>query len=159
MQVRKALPEEYDDIFRMGFDAWGEGQSLEVYLAGCRQSPKYQRGCWYVLADDEDRICSSLIRYALAPGVCGIGSIATPPRLRNKGYASELISDALKLFESEGFKVAFLFSDIESRFYERFGFVVLPKRHQHYKDSVCMVRGMDVDAIERDASFLAPQYF
>jgi hypothetical protein len=42
MRIRKAFPAEYDDIYRMGFDAWCDGQCLEDYLDGCRSSPKYK---------------------------------------------------------------------------------------------------------------------
>jgi N-acetylglutamate synthase-like GNAT family acetyltransferase len=159
MQIRKALPEEYDEIYRMGFDVWGDGETLENYLDGCRSSPKYQQGYWYVLVDDTGTICSSLIRYSISTDTCGIGSIATPPALRKKGHASMLIVNALKLFECEGFRKTFLFSDIESKFYEKFGFSALSHQHQNYKKSVCMVRGVEVSAIERDAGFQPPKYF
>jgi N-acetylglutamate synthase-like GNAT family acetyltransferase len=159
MQVRKAFPEEYDDIYQMGFDVWGEEQPIEVYLDECRRSTKYQRGCWYVLVDGNGTIFSSLIRYSLATDACGIGSIATPPFLRNKGHASRLITYVLNLFESEGIQKTFLFSDIDSKFYEKFGFFALPRPYQHYESAVCMVRGIKTKDIEQDSRFQPPKYF
>jgi hypothetical protein len=40
---RKAHPEEFDEIYRMGFDVWGEAQALEIYLERDRgfQPPGY----------------------------------------------------------------------------------------------------------------------
>ena len=159
MQIHSARPSEYDAIYQMGFDTWGDGQPLEVYLDGCRSSPKYQQGSWYVLKNEHGVICSSLIRYRLGERTCGIGSIATPPQLRKKGFASALVAAALKQFEGEGFQRVFLFSDIDPKFYERFGFIPLPLRFQHYKDSVCMILGASEEQIERSPDFVPPKYF
>jgi len=37
--------------------------------------------------------------------------------------------------------------------------VPLPERHQRSDGSICMVRGIELDAIERDVSFRPPRYF
>jgi ribosomal protein S18 acetylase RimI-like enzyme len=157
VEVRQARPEEHDEIYRMGFDAWGDGRPLEAYLDGCRRSLKYRKGRWYVLADPRGRLRSSLIRYELADGICGIGSIATPPSFRGQGHASRLVALALEKFAAEGFPAAFLFSDIGASFYERFGFLALPKPHQRREGSLCMVRGMDIAAL--GPGFQPPDYF
>lgn len=159
MQIRKAFEREYDEIYQMGFDVWGDDQDLEIYLEGCRQSPKYKTGVWYVLVDENEVLCSSLIRYSLAENDNGIGSIATPPLKRGQGYASTLIQKALDLFESEGSKKTFLFSDIGAAFYEQFGFFQLPKQFQQYKDSLCMIRGVKITEIEQSSNFVPPKYF
>ena len=39
--VRIAFGEEHEQIFRLGYDAWGEGAPMAQYLANCRGSPKY----------------------------------------------------------------------------------------------------------------------
>ena len=38
--VRIALSEEHERIFRLGYDAWGEGAPMAQYLASCLASPK-----------------------------------------------------------------------------------------------------------------------
>jgi len=157
--IRQALPAEYDEIYKMGFDVWGQEQELEIYLEGCRQSPKYKQGTWYVLADECGFLYSSLIKYSFADGSCGIGSIATPLALRKAGHASELIKKSLDLFEKEGIKKTFLFSDIGAAFYEKFGFLQLPLQFQQYKDSICMIRGVKIAEIEQNSAFIPPQYF
>lgn len=159
MHVKKAHPTEYDEIYKMGFDVWGDEQGLEIYLEGCRQSPKYKQGTWYVLVDDRGVLYSSLIKYSFLDGSCGIGSIATPLAFRKAGHASELIKKSLDLFEKEGIKKTFLFSDIGAAFYEKFGFLQLPLKFQQYKDSICMIRGVKIAEIEQDSTFIPPKYF
>ena len=159
MRSRKARPDEFDSIYLMGLDVWNEGKDREAYLEGCRRSKKYQEGAWYVLENQEGVLVSSLIRYCLSEGVYGIGSIATPPSFRKKGYASKLIADVLKEFESEGVERVFLFSDIEPAFYQKFEFEALSSRYQHSAGSVCMVRGVSVEELERDPQFQPPVYF
>jgi hypothetical protein len=39
MQFRRASPEEYDEIFLMGLDVWGDGRSPEIYLDECIKNP------------------------------------------------------------------------------------------------------------------------
>lgn len=159
MQIRKAHPHEYDDIYKMGFDVWGEEQELEIYLEGCRQSPKYKQGTWYVLVDERGLLYSSLIKYLFTEEVCGIGPIATPLAFRKQGHASELIEKSLELFEREGIKRIFLFSEIGAAFYEKFGFLQLPEQFQQYKDSTCMIRGVKILEIEQESTFIPPKYF
>jgi predicted GNAT family acetyltransferase len=65
---------------------------------------------------------SSLIVYqrefGLLEGSRGLGSIATPPELRGKGYASKLINLVKdELFQDQNSKALFLHSDIDKEFY------------------------------------------
>jgi predicted N-acetyltransferase YhbS len=159
MQIRNAAPEELDGIYRMGFDAWGEGSPLDTYLESCRKSRKYREGTWYVLVDGKGTICSSLIRYVLSQDTCGIGSLATPRERRRQGYASRLLTLALARFETEGYGNALLFSDIDPEFYRRHGFVGLPPQHQHSPGSLCMIRGSGIQARAGLADFKPPAYF
>ncbi|MBI4056016.1 MAG: GNAT family N-acetyltransferase [Elusimicrobia bacterium] len=159
LTTRTAQPNELDSVFMMGFDAWSGGKLKKQYLAGCHSSPKYRKGKWYVLTDSEGSLISSLITYRLSVHVAGIGSIATPPALRNHGYASRLISGVISILEvRERVQDIFLFADIAPRFYKPFGFVPLPKRHQRYPDSVCMIRSSSIERI-RDPYFRPPAYF
>jgi ribosomal protein S18 acetylase RimI-like enzyme len=146
-------------IYMMGYDVWGDGRPQSPYLEQCYGSQKYKRGQWYVLADSRGNPLSSLITYKLEPNVSGIGSIATPPEMRKRGLASRLISDVLELLKRDGVKTVFLFSDISPEFYEKFGFIRLPKELQRYPDSTCMVWGMPLTEIVSTPNFSAPLYF
>ncbi|MDA9556651.1 GNAT family N-acetyltransferase [Vibrio sp.] len=129
LKLRKAEVHELDLIYLMGFDVWGEGLSSEEYLAGYRNSQKYLAGTWYVLVD-KDKVVSSLIVYSgmfdLKEGSFGIGSVATPLKLRCQGYASKLI-DLVKseLFDRNDCQALYLHSDIKQSFYMKLGFTSL----------------------------------
>ncbi|MCC4856758.1 GNAT family N-acetyltransferase [Vibrio lentus] len=129
MYLRTAHTHELDDIYLTGFDVWGSQLSVDEYLASCYNSGKYQNGTWYVLIEQE-QIVSSLIVYqrefGLLEGSRGLGSIATPPELRGKGYASKLINLVKdELFQDQNSKALFLHSDIDKKFYRRLGFTAI----------------------------------
>lgn len=165
MTVRTASATELEAVYRMGYDAWGEGLALDAYLAGCRASPKYAAGTWWVLEGADGVLLSSLLAHEIAlpsgaPAV-GLGSIATPPERRGRGHASRLITAFLRAREeSHATEVFFLFSDIAPAFYERFGFAALmpcPGK----PGSILMARA-DREKIERllsDPRFAVPGYF
>ncbi|CAM3939493.1 GNAT family N-acetyltransferase [Vibrio aquimaris] len=126
MQLRKARASEIDTIYEMGFDAWGSGLFYEEYLSLCRQSKKYQSGIWYVLIDKETLVSSAIVYrdgFGLKTGCFGIGSLSTPPKHRQKGYASKLVT-LLKdeLFEQQSCQALYLHSDINHQFYTKLGF-------------------------------------
>jgi len=163
--IRTAAASELDEIYRMGFDAWGEGRTLEGYLAACRAAPKYSAGAWWVGAGEDGRLDSSLLAHEIAlpfgaPAV-GLGSIAAPPELRGRGHATRLIAEVIRLREkSAGTAVFFLFSDIVPAFYERFGFSALhpcPKK----PSSILMVRAAreTLAAFIAHPEFKSPDYF
>ena len=155
---RKADQSEFDQIYMMGFDVWAEGSEAE-YLVECRTSPKYARGIWYVLENENGALTSSLIVYKLAPDQFGIGSIATPKALRKQGHASKLISDVLlQINEESSGATIFLYSDIEPEFYERFNFVRIPPLAQRYKTTTCMARGKGIEKFFLDKT-TTPEYF
>ena len=157
-EFRKARDEEYDQIYRMGFDVWADGDSEEEYLTGCRNSPKYKKGTWFVLSID-GQLVSSLIVYQLDGYAVGIGSIATPLDLRGKGYASKLISSAIDTFESKNSEtIFFLYSDINPEFYEKFGFLRINSDAQRYKTTTCMIRGKNIQSFLTDKE-KTPEYF
>ncbi len=139
MLIRKPHAEEFDEIYKMGFDVWADGSSLENYLEECRTSPKYRQGEWFVLERNR-ALLSSLLVHSFADNVYGIGSIATPVDQRKKGYASALIKSVLNdLQKNRSSKVTYLYSDINPEFYQRFGFKILPPPLQKYKTTTCMV--------------------
>ena len=93
-------------------------------------------------------------------GCFGIGSIATPPDFRRNGFASDLIMGVLKeLMNSDpNFKV-FLYADIDSKFYEKFGFVALPKEFQRYSKTTCMMLSKNIEDFDGLQLSDVPTYF
>lgn len=162
-KIREATKEEMIEIYKMGYDVWGDNLPYEEYITMCQASKKYKKGKWYVLEEtDTKQLLSSLIVYELNLSVDqivkGIGSIATPLYLRKKGYASLLVKETInKLEQEEKCNNFFLYSDIGIEFYKELGFIVLPNEFQKYKDSVCMYysKENDIDSIVLDI----PDYF
>ena len=138
--IRPARPDEMNSVYMMGYETWSDGKNEAQFLAECRASPKYRRGQWRVLTEG-GALLSSLITYRFSARTMGIGSIATPPSLRHRGYASRLISGVVSELERhENARTIFLFSDIAPAFYRRFGFAALSAELQKSPGSVCMVR-------------------
>lgn len=156
--IRLARTEEMDAVFMMGFDAWGAGKTQEEYLKECRTSKKYKKGQWYVLIDRSTEPASSLIIYEISANTVGIGSVSTLPKLRKRGHATLMISQFLSSLEPE-IKNVFLFADSSPKFYEKFGFVRLPKKLQKNPGSVCMLRAANAKTRFEEPNFAPPQYF
>ncbi|MDO6707578.1 GNAT family N-acetyltransferase [Photobacterium sp. 1_MG-2023] len=146
MQLRKAREQEFEQIYRMGFDAWGNGLSMDAYLEGCRTSAKYQSGAWFVLTVDAQPVASLIVysgQFGLQEGCFGIGSVATAPVMRNQGFGSQIVRRATQaLLEQHGAKAVYLHSDIGHGFYQKLGFLSLEgtncfchSYHPHYLQS------------------------
>jgi GNAT superfamily N-acetyltransferase len=58
----------------------------------------------------------------------GLGAVFTPEVLRGRGYATAMIAGVLDRARSDGYDLAYLFSDIRPQFYEAIGFRRLPSR-------------------------------
>ena len=157
---RKAKENDLDSIYLMGEDVWGEGLPTHQYLDSCRSSKKYARGQWYILENENGVLLSSLITYALAPQIMGMGSIATHLNLRKQGYASQLILQVIDSFKLTDESIHwFLYADISPQFYEKFGFQALPAKYQNHGESVCMIKSQCVDALLLNPEFAPPSYF
>jgi hypothetical protein len=83
---------------------------------------------------DGGRVLSTAKRYALRARldgrsirVLGIGAVFTPPALRSRGSAGVLIEKMLDEARTDGVDCALLFSEIGASYYERFGFVPIPR--------------------------------
>lgn len=143
MEYRPANEDEHDAVYMMGYDAWSDGQSVEEYLRGCRSSKKYKSGRWFVLSDDGVPRASLLIHSFEPWGtriVRGIGSVATHPAFRRRGYGHGIMAAAIAdLTKRENAGIVFLYSDISPDFYVRDGFVTLPGAYQTARDSLAMV--------------------
>lgn len=165
MPLRTAAASDLEAIYRMGYDAWGEGRGLDDYLAACRASRKYASGSWWVHAREDGRLESSLLAHEIplpfgAPAV-GLGSISVPPELRGQDHASRLIRDVIRRQEeTAGTEVFFLFSDISPAFYERFGFKALAPCPGK-PESILMARADEekLSGLLAHAKFKFPDYF
>lgn len=165
MTIRVAAASEFDSIYRMGYDAWGDGQTLGDYLTACRSSPKYAAGTWWVHLQADGHLVSSLLTHEIplpsgAPAI-GLGSIATAPEERGKGHASHLIHEVLSRHERDaGTKIFFLFADIAPKFYERFGFTALkPQPSRPASMLMARARMLMLDDLLTNPGFNAPDYF
>jgi N-acetylglutamate synthase-like GNAT family acetyltransferase len=156
---RKAVPEDMDGIYLLGRDVWGKEHDIDAYLAECRGSLKYKTGEWFLAEGEGARLLGALIVYRFSAESAGIGSIATAPAERRKGYASRLIEAVLQRLDEEGVRHVFLFSDIAPRFYERFGFKPLPDERQTRAGTVCMVRTRTLHELLAELDFQPPAYF
>jgi GNAT superfamily N-acetyltransferase len=58
----------------------------------------------------------------------GIGAVFTPEHLRGRGYATAMLGAALDHARSDGYDLAYLFSDVGTPFYSAIGFRTLPSR-------------------------------
>lgn len=142
LRIRKPRPHEMESVYMMGFDAWGDGATVPRYLDRCWGSDNYRGGTWQVLSLG-DSIVSSLITYRdlfrLPPGCYGIGSVATDPSHRRRGYASALIRHVVARLEGAGASGVYLFSEVGERLYRDLGFE-LTDDCRHPNGSLCMVR-------------------
>lgn len=162
--VRRPWVEDMPAVFLFGYDAWSEERSADEHVALCQSLKKYAKGTWYIVERD-GRPLSTLICYRdafnLPNGVVGIGSVATAPDQRRRGFASFLMREVMaRLTEASEVAGYFLYSDIDPRVYEKLGFVRLEKEFQRYEGSVAMLRpGLrSVDSLVRPG-FQAPDYF
>lgn len=164
MIIRLAKPDDMPTVHMMAHDTWGEGLPPDQHVERCLASPKYKKGRWFVLEHDSE-LTSALICYrnafALPENVVGIGSVATAPRHRKKGYAAILLSEVIGKYD-DGKPLAgfFLYSDIDPAVYAKHGFVILPKEFQSYEASIAMMRPAEKSQqLILDEYFKAPDYF
>jgi GNAT superfamily N-acetyltransferase len=115
------------------FPTWHEGLTRRAYgqlnAAQMRTSWGSRNLDRYALVDDAGTLLSTAKRYRLQArvegrivGVCGIGALFTPPAMRRRGYARQLIEELLTLEARDGAGMALLFSEIGAAFYERLSF-------------------------------------
>ena len=58
----------------------------------------------------------------------GVGAVFTPPALRRRGHAADMLRAVMAEYRGRGADAAVLFSDIGTGYYERLGFRVLESR-------------------------------
>lgn len=121
-------------------EIWSDGLSRSAYE---RFNAAQMRTPWgsrnlrrLALVDDQGRLLSSAKRYdcrATLDGreirVVGLGAVFTPASARGRGHARDVIEAILSDATDEGVDLALLFSEIDPTYYERLGFVAVP-RHE-----------------------------
>lgn len=156
--MEKAKNTDLNSIFLMGYDVWGQNLSEVDYLESCHNSKKYESGNWFVLRKN-GLLVSSLIAYSLSEkNAIGIGSIATSPSHRNLGFASQLVEAFILTNKDQMF---YLWSDIQTSFYEKFGFRKFPEQFQTKSGSALMILCEDqfFQNIMNDKNYFTPEYF
>ncbi|HRK02985.1 MAG TPA: GNAT family N-acetyltransferase [Oligoflexia bacterium] len=134
MRVRKAVENELNEVFLMGYDAWGASLPIDMYLDSCAASYKYKQGEFYILENEAGKLLSSCIVYPLmkfggivSECAVGIGSLVTAPEDRHKGYATALLAALMGTLEERGIDAFFIHSDIPTKIYEKLGFYAAPE--------------------------------
>lgn len=140
MIIRQAREEETEQIIREGYKVWSKNRTFEQYDADNRREDAF--GTRFA-AEENGEIVSSLILLRL-PGISvrpvfGIGSVLTPLRFRNRGYAAAMLDACIEQIKDTAGYI-FLYSEIAPAFYEKFHFRPLPDSLQKAKEkAVCMV--------------------
>ncbi len=123
--VRRARPEELEALWLMGYDAWGREDSRDRYLDRCRDSDHYRSGEWFLLAATGTPV-SGLIVYrtgfALPTACAGIGSVATEPAQRGRGYGTTLVREVTRRLGADGVHGVYLHSEVGAEFYAALGY-------------------------------------
>jgi predicted N-acetyltransferase YhbS len=139
MRLRDIPPEIYArEILPLTAPLWAGRRTFDDYVA---QTLEIARGAYgrrhfrTVGLYDGRAMVASFKRYerTLRNGsrrlrAIGFGAVFTPEPFRGRGHASIMLALALDQARSEGYDLAYLFSDIRPTFYAALGFQVLPSR-------------------------------
>jgi ribosomal protein S18 acetylase RimI-like enzyme len=157
-RVRTMMPEDEAGYLTFGHDAWGDGKSVEEFVAAYSSDRNHLRGTRYLLESPTGEPIGNLNTLRFARGLVGIASISINPLQRARGYASMLTRAVMELLRSEDAAVRFmLYSEVNPAIYERLGFVRAPDELQFHLPSIAMITG-DAPITEREVGFLR-EYF
>lgn len=161
MVFRQARPEEIQQLFEEAYPVWHRGRTFAQYCEDNRKEEAY--GTRYVIENNKEIVSSLIFLRFPSEGArrrFGIGSLVTPQRHRNKGYATEMLKHCLRQVNPET-DIVLLYSDIAPTFYEKLHFRILPDTLQKKAGSVCMALCNDVSWMELiDGPITAiPDYF
>ena len=126
---------EWQDILRVLYDTYGiwspglDRSSYYYYVDRQMCHPWSRKNYRYLVYRQGKRIVASLKLYTIeffARGrtykLAGLGAVFTQAEERGLGYGSLLIKEIVELCRREDYDGLFLFSDIGSEFYAKFGF-------------------------------------
>jgi GNAT superfamily N-acetyltransferase len=153
-RVRPVQPEDHPTVLAFGYDAWGDGKTLEEFIKSYEHSQNHLRGTRYLLELLEGVPVAGLNTLRFRRGLMGLASVATDPAHRRKGYSALLVRAVMELQRFLHGDLRFiLFSEVPPAVYERHGFRVLPAEHQRFLPSVAMATG-DTPLSAAEAEFL-----
>ena len=125
-----------DRILDGTYDLWHDGLTRQAYGQFWRAQKATPWGrsrlTRWALTDQGNLLSSAKVyRFdAVLDGVplqiAGLGAVFTPPPMRGRGAAADLIQQICDRQASEGSDAALLFSEIGSDYYARLGFATLP---------------------------------
>ena len=141
MRIVEADADGATRVLQRSFDPWGEGATLENYIAGnLRQlESAWAREHYRFLAglDDDGALLASLKWFTFPAEidgrparVSGLGAVYTPPERRRQGHAAALLEATLLRAGERGDDAALLMSEIGGEYYERLGFRALPAEEE-----------------------------
>jgi len=141
-RFRRVAPHEESEILSFGFDIWGEGRTLEEYVARSISKGRDQRIERFVFEAINGRLLSKIHLLRFTTGLIGLASLATRPDERGKGYGSIIIRATMEMARIENPDTRFLlFSEVKPEIYKRLGFQVLDEAVQRYQPSLAMATG------------------
>lgn len=89
----------------------------------------------FALIDEDGQVLTSAKRYGLRVRLddqeleaVGIGAVYTPRAKRGRGYAPLIVNRLIEDASANGADIAVLFSEIGTPYYERLGFIPVPRR-------------------------------
>jgi GNAT superfamily N-acetyltransferase len=157
-RVRIMMPEDSERYLEFGHDAWGEGATVEEFVASYAHDKDYLRGTRYLLESPRGEPIGNLNTIRFARGLVGIASVSVNPSQRGRGYGSILTRAVMELLRCEEPSMRFmLYSEVKPSMYERLGFARLPNEMQFHLPALAMVTG-DAPITEHELSFLR-EYF
>jgi GNAT superfamily N-acetyltransferase len=138
MQLVTAVEATREHIMSGTYPIWGEGLSREAYSRWNRGQMATDWGREHlrrVALVDESGVLASAKRYdfrarvdGLVTDILGVGAVFTPPELRGRGHARDLIDAMIADAADRGCSMALLFSEIGASYYEPLGFRAVPRR-------------------------------
>lgn len=131
--VREATPQQVAQVLTQTHALWGGSQPLEAYIERTRHlldTPWGKANYRFVVGlDARGNIVTACKRYHLALTVAGapmatvgFGAVFTPEAHRGRGHAAELLRVVMAYERACGTRLALLYSDIGTAYYERLGF-------------------------------------
>ena len=142
MAVTRVNAPQLEAILDDTYPIWGEGLSRQGYGAWNRGQMATDWGRDHlerVALMDGDRVLASAKRYRFdaqihtqPARIVGIGAVFTPPALRGRGAARQLVEEMLASAAADGCSHALLFSEIGPAYYEALGFTTVPRRRYEF---------------------------
>ena len=113
----------------MQFAQWGRGRPLHDFRASFEKNRSDENTQWYCQTRGGDVVSSLVVyrdRFGLPPNTWGVGCVVTVESLRRCGLATQMLASLIAIARVHHVDGVFLHSDIDTAFYEKFGFQLFP---------------------------------